>query len=64
MSETLAAAILSIVGLVLVAVAFVVLALRTRGQKAVRWRGFGVTFEIRPCVDCKFRRSTDLRREQ
>lgn len=51
MTDALQSLIAGLVGLVLILFAFVALALRS-GRKAISWRGFGVTFEIRSCAEC------------
>lgn len=52
MSETLAASILALVGVVVLCFAGVILALKTRGDRVIAWRGFGVTFTVTPCRGC------------
>lgn len=59
-SDALFTAILFLVGFVVLAVSSVVLALRVKGDRAITWSGFGVRFDVTPCVKCKLRRSTDV----
>lgn len=59
-SDTLVTAVLFLVGFVVTAVSAVILALRTKGDRAITWSGFGVCFRVTPCVDCRLRRKTDV----
>lgn len=51
MADTLISVIGGLVGLLMLMLGCLVLALRGK-QRAVSWKGFGVTFEIRSCVHC------------
>lgn len=51
MTEAIQSLVAGLVGLVLILLAFVALSIRS-GRKAISWRGFGVTFEIRSCAEC------------
>lgn len=42
----------SLIGLVILALTFVALAVRSKGNQVVTWKGLGVTFEIKPCRNC------------
>lgn len=53
MSEALTAAVVSLVGLLVIVVSCVVIAVRSHGKQVVSWKGFGVTFEIKPCATCR-----------
>lgn len=57
MSDYIIAAILSLGGVCFLILAVVVLAVRGRNDRAVSWRGLGVTFEIKPCARCGAKRS-------
>lgn len=59
MSEYLAAAVLGLFGLVMLVVASVIVSTAKARASAVKWVGFGVTFEIRPCEKCACKRATD-----
>lgn len=59
-SDALFTAILCLVGFVVLAVSSVVLALRAKGDRAITWSGFGVCFNVTPCVSCKLRKKTDV----
>lgn len=52
MSDAVTGIILSISGLVIVAISFAIIATRSKKDQVVSWRGFGVTFEIKPCGRC------------
>lgn len=52
MTETLLTAILALVGIVVLAISSVVMAIRAKGDRAITWSGFGVSFHISPCTDC------------
>lgn len=58
-SDALFTAILFLVGLVVLAVSSVVLALRAKGDRSITWSGFGVCFNVTPCVNCRLRRKSD-----
>lgn len=52
--------LVSIVGLCVLALAFLAITVRSRGNQAISWSGFGVTFEIKPCATCVgYRRNTN-----
>lgn len=48
-------AVLGVVGIVVLSIAAAVTATRRSGERVVKWTGFGVAFEIRPCVKCRFK---------
>lgn len=52
MSDAITGIILSIGGLLIIAISFAVTATRSKKDQVVSWRGFGVTFEIKPCGQC------------
>ena len=52
LSDAAITILVSLVGLVVLALAIVTVAVRGKGNQAVIWKGFGVTFEIRPCRTC------------
>lgn len=52
--------LVSLVGLCVLALAFLAITVRSRGNQAISWSGFGVTFEIKPCATCMgYRRNTN-----
>lgn len=51
-SESAFAAILMLLGVVVLCFCSIVLALKVRGDKVITWRGFGVTFTVCPCREC------------
>lgn len=53
MSETLATIVIAAIGAMVLCVASVVLALRTKGDRCVTWSGFGVVFRVGRCAECK-----------
>lgn len=53
MSETLATIVVVAIGIMVLCVASVVLALKTKGDQSITWSGFGVVFRISPCMMCK-----------
>lgn len=53
MTDALLAAALALIGVGVLAIAAVCIAIRKGRPLAVSWRGFGVTFVVTPCVDCK-----------
>lgn len=52
MAENLTQYALAFAGLIVILLSCVVLAVRNKGEQTVSWKGFGVTFEIKPCGDC------------
>lgn len=61
MSETLATIVVAAIGILFLCFASVVLALKTKGERAITWSGFGVVFKVTPCKNCRF---TTQRRQQ
>lgn len=55
MTDSVIALITSVVGLFLLLIGFIALAVRSNEQQVVSWKGFGVTFEIKPCARCRAR---------
>lgn len=53
MSETLATIVVAAIGIMVLCVASVILALKTKGDRSITWSGFGVVFRVSPCVECK-----------
>lgn len=53
MNETLATIVIAAIGVMILCVASVVLALKTKGNRCVMWSGFGVVFRISRCAECK-----------
>lgn len=53
MSETLATIAAAAIGIMILCVASVVLALKTKGNRCVTWSGFGVVFRVSRCTECK-----------
>lgn len=49
MSELFLTPILALIGVVVLCFCSIVLALKVKGDKVITWRGFGVTFAVRPC---------------
>lgn len=60
MSDTLLAAVLSLVAGVFLLVGFVAITFRNKDDLVITWRGFGVTFEIKPCAKCDVRTETTI----
>lgn len=60
MTEYLTSLVVTAVGAIVIAFATVLLSTRG-GAKRIRWRGFGVTFEISPCDQCVKRATKPLR---
>lgn len=59
-ADSVTTILVSIVGLCVLVFAFLAITVRGRGNQAVSWSGFGVTFEIKPCAKCEgYRRSTN-----
>lgn len=56
MTDNVIALILSLVGLFVLVFGFIALAVKSNGSQVVSWRGFGVTFEIKPCSHCRFKK--------
>lgn len=54
MSEALTTVAIAAVGILVLCVASVVLAVKTKGERVVTWSGFGVEFRVAPCRDCGF----------
>lgn len=53
MSETLVTIVVAAIGVMVLCVASVVLALKTKGDRSITWSGFGVSFRVSPCAECK-----------
>lgn len=56
MADSFTTLVVSLIGLLLLLIGFIVLAVKSNGKQVVSWRGFGVTFEIKPCSTCKMRK--------
>lgn len=52
LGDSITTLLISLVGLCVIVVAFIALTVRSRGNQAISWRGFGVIFEIKPCAKC------------
>lgn len=52
LSDPAISALLSLVGVVVLALTFIALAVHGKSNQVVTWKGFGVTFEIKPCRHC------------
>lgn len=52
LGESITTLLVSVVGLCVLVFAFLAITVRSRGNQAVSWSGFGVTFEIKPCATC------------
>lgn len=63
MTDTIFTAVVFLVGVVVLAASSVVLALRTKGDRAITWSGFGVCFNVTPCSSCKSRRKDGNKEE-
>lgn len=50
--DAITATLMSIVGLCILVLSFLAITVRSKGNQAVSWSGFGVTFEIKPCASC------------
>lgn len=55
MSETLVTFVVAAIGVMLLCVASVMLALKTKGDRVITLSGFGVAFRVSPCCDCPVR---------
>lgn len=51
-SDTLLAAAVTLCGLVVLAASVLVIAFKGSKGQAVKWKGLGITIEIKPCNDC------------
>lgn len=51
-TDSIVALGITVIGVLIVSISVIALAVRGKRDQVVVWRGFGVTFEIKPCVRC------------